>query len=136
MLSRSLQQASCRPICAGLGQSCGAKTRIVKEFVPMADGSDQPLPRVVAFDGDDTLWHNETMFSTSQAEFRNVVTRHVELDLAHLDERLLATERRNLGVYGYGIKGFVLSMIETAIEVTDGRIPASDIEALMHLGRI
>jgi putative hydrolase of the HAD superfamily len=90
----------------------------------------------VAFDGDDTLWHNETMFSTSQTEFRNVVTRHVELDLAHLDERLLATERRNLGVYGYGIKGFVLSMIETAIEVTEGRIPASDIETLMQLGRI
>jgi putative hydrolase of the HAD superfamily len=93
------------------------------------------LPRVVALDGDDTLWHNETMFSTSQTEFRNIVTRHVELETARIDEVLLATERRNLAVYGYGIKGFVLSMIETAIEVTEGRIPAQDVEALMRLGR-
>jgi putative hydrolase of the HAD superfamily len=48
---------------------------------------------------------------------------------------LLATERRNLSAYGYGIKGFVLSMIETAIEVTEGRIPAQDVEAILKLGR-
>ena len=99
-----------------------------------ANDDHSPPPRVVALDGDDTLWHNETMFSTSQDEFRNLVTRHVDLDAARLDEVLLGTERRNLALYGYGIKGFVLSMIETALEVTGGSIPGQDIEAILRLG--
>jgi putative hydrolase of the HAD superfamily len=90
---------------------------------------------VIAFDGDDTLWHNETLFSMTQERFRAILRSHLSLDLAELDARLLATERRNLAVYGYGIKGFVLSMVETAIEVTDGRIPATDIAAILSFGR-
>ena len=90
---------------------------------------------MIAFDGDDTLWHNETLFSMSQERFRAILRSHLSLDLAELDARLLATERRNLAVYGYGIKGFVLSMVETAIEVTDGRIPATDIAAILSFGR-
>jgi putative hydrolase of the HAD superfamily len=92
-------------------------------------------PRVIAFDGDDTLWHNETLFSMTQERFRAILRSHLSLDLADLDARLLATERKNLAVYGYGIKGFVLSMVETAIEVTDGRTPASDITAILSVGR-
>ena len=92
-------------------------------------------PRVIAFDGDDTLWHNETVFSMTQERFRAILRSHLSLDLADLDARLFATERKNLAVYGYGIKGFVLSMVETAIEVTDGRIPASDITAILSIGR-
>jgi putative hydrolase of the HAD superfamily len=95
-----------------------------------------PLPRIIAFDGDDTLWHNETLFSMTQEGFRAILRNHLNLDLAELDSRLLATEQRNLALYGYGIKGFVLSMIETAIEVTDGRIPATDIQAILDFGRM
>ena len=94
-----------------------------------------PLPRVIAFDGDDTLWHNETLFSMTQERFRAILQAHLDLDPADLDARLLATERRNLKAYGYGIKGFVLSMVETAIEVTDGRIPATDIASILSFGR-
>ncbi|WP_035487407.1 HAD family hydrolase [Geminicoccus roseus] len=93
-------------------------------------------PRVVALDGDDTLWHNETMFSTSYDRFRDLVLRHVDLPGHEVDAQLLETERRNLGTYGYGIKGFVLSMVETAIEVTGGRIPTADIQAILRFGRL
>jgi putative hydrolase of the HAD superfamily len=93
-------------------------------------------PRVVALEGDDTLWHNETIFTTSHDQFRDLLTRHVEIDRAGIDEHLLAVERRNLRTYGYGIKGFVLSMIETAIEVTRGKIPAEDIDAILRFGRV
>ena len=93
------------------------------------------LPRVIAFDGDDTLWHNERLFSMTQNRFCALLTRHIEIPTGVLHARLLETERRNLIAYGYGIKGFVLSMIETAIEVTDKRIPAEDIQTIMTFGR-
>jgi putative hydrolase of the HAD superfamily len=87
----------------------------------------------IGLDGDDTLWHNETLFSMTQSRFRQMLG-----GLAggpELDERLLAAERANLRLFGYGIKGFVLSMIETAIEVTDGRVPARDIHRLIGFGK-
>jgi putative hydrolase of the HAD superfamily len=87
----------------------------------------------IGLDGDDTLWHNETLFSMTQERFRAMLGRHVRD--ADTDARLLATERANLRLFGYGIKGFVLSMIETAIEVTDGRIPAADIQRLIGFGK-
>jgi putative hydrolase of the HAD superfamily len=87
----------------------------------------------IGFDGDDTLWHNEPVFSMTQARFRELL-RHVASD-EELDRRLLATERKNLRLFGYGVKGFTLSMIETAIEVTAGRVPASDIQAILDAGR-
>jgi len=87
----------------------------------------------VGFDADDTLWHNERFFRITQDRFAALLAEHADPD--HLSERLLAAERRNLGHYGYGIKGFVLSMIETAIEVTDQRVPAEVIAELMEAGR-
>ena len=93
------------------------------------------LPRVVAFDGDDTLWHNETIFSMTQDRFRGLIGAHVDLPGQEIDARLVETERQNLATYGYGIKGFVLSMVETAIAITDGRIPAHDIERILGFGR-
>lgn len=95
----------------------------------------EPIPRVIAFDGDDTLWHNESIFSMTQGRFRALVARHAALPEAELDARLLAVERRNLAAYGYGVKGFMLSMVETAIEITDGAIPAGDIAAILAFGR-
>jgi putative hydrolase of the HAD superfamily len=102
----------------------------------MTGGYDGTVPpRVVAFDGDDTLWHNETLFSTSQDRFRDLLLRHVDMPGHEIDDMLLTVERRNLAVYGYGIKGFMLSMVETAIEVTRGRIPARDIQTILRVGR-
>lgn len=87
----------------------------------------------IGFDADDTLWQNEAFFRLTQARFAELLADYT--DTAHLSERLLAAERRNLGHYGYGIKGFVLSMIETAIEVTDGRVPTEVISDLLAAGR-
>ena len=87
------------------------------------------------FDADDTLWHNERVFRMTQDRFADLLAPHASQDRAHLDDRLLAAERRNLGHYGFGIKGFVLSMIETAIEVTDARVPAAVIAELLATGQ-
>ena len=87
----------------------------------------------IGFDADDTLWQNERFFRLTQERFADLLRDHAEPD--HLMERLLAAERRNLGHYGFGIKGFVLSMIETAIEVTDHRVPASVIAELIAAGQ-
>jgi putative hydrolase of the HAD superfamily len=87
----------------------------------------------IGFDADDTLWQNESFFRMTQDRFVQLLADHA--DPTHLAERLEAAERRNLGHYGFGVKGFTLSMIETAIEVTDGRIPASVIGDLVAAGR-
>jgi putative hydrolase of the HAD superfamily len=87
----------------------------------------------VAFDGDDTLWHNESIFSMTQDRFRDLMEPYVGDD--DLDERLFATEMRNLRLFGYGVKSFTLSMIETAIELSDGRVTADEIAAIIHSGR-
>jgi putative hydrolase of the HAD superfamily len=87
----------------------------------------------IGFDADDTLWQNERFFRLTQERFADLLRDHAEPD--HLMQRLLEAERRNLGQYGFGIKGFVLSMIETAIEVTDQRVPASVIAELIAAGQ-
>lgn len=87
----------------------------------------------IGFDGDDTLWHNESLFSMTQDRFRALLAHAA--DQTDLDRRLLEAERANLSVYGYGIKGFVLSMIETAIAVTDGHVPARDLQSLIDFGK-
>ena len=87
----------------------------------------------IGFDADDTLWHNERFFALTQDHFAELLSDHT--DKEHLMERLLASERRNLPHYGFGIKGFTLSMIETAIEVTEGRVPAKVIAEVLAAGR-
>lgn len=87
----------------------------------------------IGFDADDTLWHNETFFRLTQDRLAALLADHVATD--HVHDRLLAAERRNIGAYGFGIKGFTLSMIETAIEVTEGRVPAQVIAEIMAAGR-
>ena len=87
----------------------------------------------IGFDADDTLWQNERFFRMTERHFTDLLADHAEPD--HLSERLLAAETRNLRHYGFGIKGFTLSMIETAIEVTEGRVPASTIERILAAGR-
>lgn len=90
---------------------------------------------VVGLDGDDTLWHNEQLFVDTQERFCELLAPHVDLDHAALHARLLEVERRNLDTFGYGVKAFTLSLIETAIEVTDGELPGRDVQAILDLGR-
>ncbi|EIE49523.1 HAD family hydrolase [Salipiger aestuarii] len=89
--------------------------------------------QTIGFDADDTLWHNERFFKLTQERFAELLADHA--DTADLDARLLDAERRNVGHYGFGVKGFVLSMIETAIEVTEGRVPGSVISDIMKAGQ-
>ena len=87
----------------------------------------------IGFDADDTLWHNERFYTLTQDRFAALLADHAEKH--DLMARLLAAERRNLPHYGFGIKGFTLSMIETAIEITDGRVPAGVIAEILAAGR-
>jgi len=87
----------------------------------------------IGFDADDTLWHNETVFKLTEDRFAGLLADYA--DKKHLEERLLAAERRNVAQYGYGIKGFMLSMIETALEVTDQKAPASVISEILEAGK-
>ena len=88
---------------------------------------------LVAFDGDDTLWHSETEFAITQDRFRELLAEHC--DAPTLDERLLETERRNLELYGYGAKSFTLSMLETAVELLGDRMSATDAQHILQLGK-
>ncbi|MFC5526846.1 HAD family hydrolase [Rhodanobacter ginsengisoli] len=89
--------------------------------------------QLIGFDGDDTLWHSEGYYQHASTEFAAIVGSYVDLGDVH--DSMLATERRNLKLFGYGAKGMTLSMVETAIEVTDGRIRATDIHRLVELGK-
>jgi putative hydrolase of the HAD superfamily len=89
--------------------------------------------RWIGFDADDTLWHNENIFERVQARFYELLARHH--DAATVKRALDATERRNLELYGYGIKGFMLSSIETAIDLTDGKFSPEEVRELLALGR-
>ena len=94
----------------------------------------RPKPlTTIGFDADDTLWHHETYFRLTQDRFAALLTDYAAPE--HLHERLLSAERRNLAHYGFGVKGFVLSMIETALEVTQAQVPASVIKDLLEAGR-
>jgi putative hydrolase of the HAD superfamily len=87
----------------------------------------------IAFDADDTLWHNERFFQLSQSRFVDMLSDYA--DPKNLEDRLMAAELRNMGHYGFGVKGFTLSMIETAIDVTDGAVHASVIKELLKIGQ-
>jgi putative hydrolase of the HAD superfamily len=88
---------------------------------------------VIGFDADDTLWHNESIFENVHERYRALLARYH--DAATVDRTLYATEMRNLELYGYGIKGFTLSAIETAIALTAGKIGAEEIKHLIELGQ-
>lgn len=89
--------------------------------------------RTICFDADDTLWHNERFFQLTQDRFADLLADHADPD--HLADRLLEAERRNIGHYGFGIKGFMLSMIETALEVTEDRVPGAVISEIIAAGQ-
>ena len=91
---------------------------------------------LIAFDGDDTLWHNERSYREARARFRRLLARAgVVLSAQDIDDRVNRTEVANLSLYGYGVSSFVLSLAETAIDLTDGRISGGDLRDLIDLAK-
>lgn len=88
---------------------------------------------IIAFDADDTLWHTERLYVDAQAKFVQLLSRYHRPEW--IQERLDETEGRNLAHFGFGIKAFALSMIETAVEMTEGRVSGNDIGALVNLAK-
>lgn len=103
------------------------------------DPEPAPLPPapdvdVIGLDADDTLWHNETFYADAGNTFAEIIAPWTP-DGEDIAARHYATERRNLELFGYGAKGFTLSMIETAIEVSAGQVSTAAIEELLALGK-
>jgi putative hydrolase of the HAD superfamily len=94
-----------------------------------------PEIRLVGFDGDDTLWRSEDYYRTAEKQYEEIIGQYIDLHDAGTLRHLLEVERRNLKVFGYGVKGMTLSMIEAAIELTDGRIAARDLQRVVEIGR-
>lgn len=88
---------------------------------------------VIAFDADDTLWHNERLYMEAQDQFAQLLAHYHKPEW--IQERLYQTETRNIQQFGYGVKAFALSMIETAVELTEGRITGGDIGAILGLAK-
>jgi putative hydrolase of the HAD superfamily len=89
--------------------------------------------RLICLDADDTLWQNEAYFQRTRALLAEMLDPWAEAGAvaAHLDE----VEHRNLPAYGYGAKGFVLSMVETAIDLSGGIVPAETVGRILALGK-
>jgi len=91
---------------------------------------------LIAFDGDDTLWHNERSYREGRERFRRLLAGvGVVLSAEEIEARVNQTELANIQVYGYGVSSFVLSLIETAISLTDGRVTGSDLRSIVELAK-
>ncbi len=88
---------------------------------------------LIAFDADDTLWHNERLYHQGRERFRQILAKYGinAIDDARVD----AVELRNLPYYGYGVMSFILSLIEAGIELTSGRLRSEDVQALLDMGK-
>ncbi len=89
--------------------------------------------KVIAFDADDTLWVNETYFREAEREFAKLLSSYETEN--KIDQELFKMEIKNLEMYGYGIKGFVLSMIECALELSNKSVHANVIEKVVAIGK-
>ena len=89
--------------------------------------------QVIGFDADDTLWINETYFLETEQKLRLLLAPYVDGETVTAE--LFKTESRNMPLYGYGVKAYILSVMETAIRITDGKVPASVLEQILLLGK-
>ncbi len=89
--------------------------------------------KVIGFDADDTLWVNETYFRDAEVEFAKLLSSYETMN--KIDQELFKMEMKNLPLYGYGVKGFMLSMVEMAIELSNGNVSNSTIEAILNIGK-
>lgn len=90
---------------------------------------------LVGFDADDTLWRCQDYFDRAQEAFEGILAAYIDVADAVVHQHLLAIERRNIALFGYGAKGMTLSMLETAIELSAGRISAGDLQRVLDLGK-
>ncbi|NWK98106.1 HAD family hydrolase [Sphingobium lactosutens] len=89
--------------------------------------------KLICLDADDTLWHNMRHFNATEDALLDMLRPFAEADVTR--ERLIACETRNLSLYGYGAKGFTLSMIETAVELAGDSLSTAMIEGILAAGR-
>jgi putative hydrolase of the HAD superfamily len=89
--------------------------------------------KVIAFDADDTLWVNETYFREAEEVFAELLSKYETKN--KIDQELFKTEIKNLAIYGYGIKGFVLSMIECALVLSNYKLPQETLEKILVIGK-
>jgi len=94
---------------------------------------DSTRIKVIAFDADDTLWENETLFRQAEEDFCDLMRQYI--DPERCQKELFAIEMKNLALYGYGIKPFTLSLIEAAIALSDNRVPNEIIQKIIQLGQ-
>lgn len=103
----------------------------------LQNGKNMPI-EYIAFDADDTLWHNEMVFRVSHQKFWEIISPYMDKELSPKEARMQIYDREiaNLHIFGYGVKSFTLSLIETALELSQETISASDIQRLLNLGKI
>jgi len=89
--------------------------------------------KVIGFDADDTLWVNETYFRETEERFAELLEGYETKN--KVDQELFKMEMANLECYGYGVKGFMLSMIESALELSNNRVPPKTIGRILELGK-
>lgn len=90
-------------------------------------------PRLIAFDADDTLWENEALYRAAEDEFVSLLSKYHEEKW--IRDRLFETEMRNMAHFGYGIKAFVLSMVESSVELTEGRVTGEDVGKIVAIAK-
>lgn len=89
--------------------------------------------KVIGFDADDTLWVNETYFREAEEEVGRLLSHYETPN--KIDQELFKMEIKNLPIYGYGVKGFVLSMVELAIELSNGKVSNEIIKKILEIGK-
>lgn len=89
--------------------------------------------KLIAFDADDTLWHNETLYQATKANVIALMAPYVPADT--FEQHLDAVELRNMHSFGFGAKAFTLSLIETAVEVSEGKVRADEIQQIIAFGK-
>lgn len=90
-------------------------------------------PKIIAFDADDTLWHNEPYFDEAQAKFCELFADYASKQ--EILQLILSHQVKNLPLYGFGIKAFTLSMIDAALELTNHQISGQGIQKIIYIGR-
>ncbi|MFF2047438.1 haloacid dehalogenase [Stenotrophomonas sp. HMSC10F06] len=89
---------------------------------------------LVGFDGDDTLWKSEDYYRKAEQDYLDILSRYIDVHDTQTARHLLEVQQRNLGVFGYGVKGMTLSMVEAAIEITNQTISARDLQQMLDIG--
>ncbi|WP_139925618.1 HAD family hydrolase [Hymenobacter sp. DG01] len=92
-----------------------------------------PTPRLIAFDADDTLWPNQPYFDSAEAQLYELLTHYGEP--AVIGSRFYEVQRQNMHLFGYGAKSFMLSMIETVIQLTEGKVTGTEIQHILDHGK-